>query len=353
MTDVLPIDINRVEVSRRAETDFSDLKFGKEFSDHMFTADYIDGSWQNLTILPYGPMSFTPGISALHYGQAIFEGMKAHRGPDGNVRVFRPYANLERFNISAERLCMPSVPEDVFMGGLTALLQLDENWVPDAPGSSLYIRPFMFATDSFIGIRPSDTYKFVIFTCPVGAYYTEPVRVKIETQYSRSCEGGMGYAKTPGNYAGALYPTKLAQQQGYHQLLWTDARDHKYFEESGTMNLMFVMGDTLLTPKLSTSILAGVTRDSVVQIAKAWGMPVEERRVSVEEIIRGLENGELKEAFGVGTAAVIAHISVIGFEGTNYELPYDSNSFSRRVKEEMANIKTGQTEDVNGWIYTI
>ena len=353
MTDVLPIETTKVAVSRLAETDFSDLRFGKFFSDHMFTADYSDGHWHSFAIVPYGPMAVTPGTSALHYGQAIFEGLKAHRGPDGEVLVFRPYANLERFNQSAERICMPSVPEELFIGGMTQLLALDEPWVPNEAGSSLYIRPFMFATDGFIGIRPSETYKFIIFTCPVGTYYSEPVKVKIETEYSRSCEGGMGYAKTAGNYAGALYPTRIAQEEGYHQLLWTDAKEHKYFEESGTMNVLFVMGDTLVTPKLGSSILAGVTRDSVLTIAREWGMNVEERRVSVQEVIKALENGTLKEAFGVGTAAVIAHICLIGHEGVNYELPHDPDSFSRRVKAEMAGIKTGSIADRYDWILKI
>ncbi len=354
MIDILPIDVQPIAKSRIGEVDFNDLKFGKVFADHMFVADYSDGHWHNFQIVPYGPLHFSPAMSALHYGQAIFEGMKAYRTADDSIVVFRPDANLERINRSAERLCMPTVPEEVFMSGLQQLVQLDQKWVPTQENSALYIRPFIFATDEFVGIRPSETYKFIIFTCPVGAYYSEPVKVRVESYYTRAAEGGTGFSKAAGNYAGALYPTKLAQQDGFHQLLWTDSKEHKYFEESGTMNLMFVINNTIVTPALSSSILAGVTRDSVLTLAKEWGMNVEERRVSVEEVITAIKAGTLQEAFGVGTAAVIAQIALINHEDTNYTLPaIETRQFSNKVHKVLDDIKHCRVEDKHKWIQKI
>lgn len=354
MTDIIPIDTQLITQSRISEVDFDDLKFGKVFSDHMFVADYCDGQWQNLQIVPYAPLSFGPAMSALHYGQAIFEGMKAYRTSNDEIVVFRPDANWKRINTSADRLCMPAIPEDVFMSGLSQLLQIDSQWVPKQKESALYIRPFMFATDEFVGIRPSDTYKFIIFTCPVGAYYNEPVRVRVETKFTRAAEGGTGFSKAAGNYAGALYPTKLAQAEGYHQLLWTDGKEHKYFEESGTMNLMFVINNVLVTPAVSSSILSGITRDSVVALAKEWGIAVEERRVSVAEVLEAIDNGTLQEAFGAGTAAVIAPIILINHEGSDYHLPaLETRQFSNRVRKALDDIKHCRIADTHGWIYKI
>lgn len=355
MTDILPIEITPISQSRINEVDFSDLKFGKSFSDHMFVADYSDGQWHNLQILPYQPLSFNPAMSALHYGQAIFEGMKAYRNIENEIVVFRPEANWERLNHSAERLCMPAIPKDIFMSGLQQLLQLDAKWVPNKEGSSLYIRPFMFATDEYVGIRPSDNYKFIIFTSPVDAYYSQPLRVRVETHYTRASEGGTGFAKTAGNYAVALYPSKIAQAEGYQQLLWTDAKEHKYFEESGTMNLMFVIDNKLVTPSLETAtILSGITRNSVITLAKEWGIPVEERRVSVAEVVEAAKNGTLNEAFGVGTAAVIAPIIVINHEGTDYQLPaMETRVLSKRIGKALDDIKHSRVADTHNWIYKI
>ena len=354
MIDTLDITIDQTEKSRINEVDFDNIPFGRVFSDHMFVADYKNGDWSNAHIMPYQPLELSPANSAIHYGQSIFEGMKAYRNDKGEILIFRPLDNFRRLNKSAERMCMAQLPEDVFMNGLTELLRLDNKWVPSKPNTALYIRPFMFAMDDYIGIRPSDTYKFMIFTCPVGSYYSEPVRVKIETHYSRAVQGGTGAAKAAGNYAASLYPARQAQQQGYHQLVWTDAKSHEYIEESGTMNIMFVIDNTIITTPTSDTILAGITRDSVLALAKDWGMKVEERRVSIKEVEQALREGRLQEAFGTGTAATIANIAKIGIGDNEYILPaIDNNAFSKRVFKALDDIKTGRTEDKWGWVYKV
>lgn len=345
------IRIERVKNSRISQVDFSDLPFGKIYTDHMFMADYRGGEWKNFRIVPYGHISVSPATPAIHYGQSIFEGMKAMKSPTGEVLVFRAADNWMRLNISGERMCMPHVPEELFMEGLSTLVALDQHWVPNAAGSSLYIRPFLFSADEYIGIRPSEDFTFMIILSPVGPYYATPVKVKIESHYTRATEGGTGYAKAGGNYGGAIYPAKLAQDQGYHQLLWTDGKTHQYIEESGTMNVMFVIEDTVVTPALSDSILAGITRDSVLKLARKWNLNVEERRISVKEIIEAAQNGRLKEAFGAGTAATIAHIELIGYEDKNYYLPpVAERTFSNKVYEELEGIKRGNVPDPFGWI---
>lgn len=351
MVETMKIAIEKVKKSRINEVDFANIPFGKIYTDHMFIADYRKGEWQNFRIMPYGYMPISPATPALHYGQSIFEGMKAYRGPEGEALVFRPLDNWSRMNISAERICMPHIPEELFMESLSALINLDRSWIPSTPGASLYIRPFMFSADEYIGIKPSDDFTFMIILCPVGSYYSTPVKVRIETQYTRASQGGTGYAKAGGNYGGAIYPAKLAQNDGYHQLLWTDGRNHEYIEESGTMNVMFVIDNTLVTPALSDSILAGITRDSVLHMARSWGMNVEERRISVKELIEGLENGKVQEAFGAGTAATIAHIELIGYNGKDYYLPsIETRKFSNKVLNELEGIKRGQKPDPFGWV---
>lgn len=351
MVETLKINMERTTRSRLPQVDFSNLPFGKVYSDHMFMADYRDGEWKNLRIVPYGHMSVSPATPAIHYGQSIFEGMKAYHSASGEALVFRPEDNLKRLNISAERMCMPTLPEELFMESLSMLIDVDRQWIPSSEGSSLYIRPFMFSADEYIGIRPSLDFTFMIILSPVGAYYSTPVKVKIETHYTRAVQGGTGYAKAGGNYGGAIYPAKLAQDQGYHQLIWTDGKEHKFIEESGTMNVMFVIGDTLVTPALSDSILAGITRDSVLTLARSWGMKVEERKISVNELVEGLESGKVKEAFGVGTAATIAHIELIGHEGKDYQLPaVEKREFSNKVYKELEGMKRGNRPDPFGWI---
>jgi branched-chain amino acid aminotransferase len=323
-------------------------------SDHMLVAEYENGEWENARIVPYGELSLLPAISALHYGQAIFEGMKAYRMENGEVAIFRPQANLDRFNLSAERMCMPAIPADIFIGGLEQLIKLDSAWAPTGAGNSLYIRPFMFATDAFVGIRPSERYTFIIFTCPVNTYYTAPLRVKVETHYTRAAHGGTGFAKCAGNYAGALLPTKLANAEGYQQILWTDAETHTHLEESGTMNIILVKEGKLVTPKTADTVLKGITRDSIITLAKSWGMPVEERTITLTELVEGIQQGTITEAFGAGTAAVVAPIATIGYEGTDYHLSEVSTwTVAPKIKEALNAIRIGTAPDTFDWMVTV
>ncbi len=352
MNKTIEIQVKKTEASKLPETDFDNLAFGQTISDHMFVADYKDGEWGDFRIEPYAPLDLNPANATLHYGQSVFEGLKAYKNDNGDVLLFRPDANQKRLKESAIRMCIPPVPEELFMEGLARLMEVDRDWIPNKPGCSLYIRPFIFATDDYLGIRPSATYKFMIFTCPVGHYYAKPVSVKVETQYTRAAEGGTGYAKAAGNYAGSLYPAQLAQQQGYDQLLWTDGKNHSFIEESGTMNVMFIIDGKLITaPTTKGTILKGITRDSVLTLAKEMGLPVEERFLTVSELQEALENGTLQEAFGTGTAATIAHISKINVDEKDYTLPEKpQGAFSYKVLETLDAIKYGKQEDVHGWI---
>lgn len=346
--------INPISKSRIDEIDFENLTFGRSFADHMLVAEYADGAWQSVTIQPYGPLSYQPAMMSLHYGQAIFEGMKAYRSKNDDILVFRPEENFKRFNKSALRMCMPEVPEEIFLGGLKQLLQLDKAWVPAKEGCSLYIRPFMFATDEYVGVSPSTTYKFIIFNCPVGSYYAKPLRVRVETNYIRAAKGGVGFSKNAGNYGGSLYPTQLANKDGYDQIIWTDAATHEFVEEAGTMNLMFVINGALVTAPTGDTILDGVTRKSVLQIAKDWGLKVEERQLSVKELVQGIKDGSVTEAFGAGTAAVIAPICTIGYDGQDYNLPERKESdFSSKVYKEINQIRLGEVEDTRNWIFKV
>ncbi|NVK84049.1 MAG: branched-chain amino acid aminotransferase [Cytophagia bacterium] len=354
MIDTATIRIEQTPQSRINELDENNIPFGKLYSDHMFIADYVNGEWQDFRIVPYQNMSVSPAMTTLHYAITIFEGLKAYKNAAGEVVIFRPQANASRLNISAERMCIPEVPESLFMDGLTELLKLDSSWVPSKPGTALYIRPFVFGTDEYIGVRPSENYRFMIITCPVGAYYTKPVKVKIETKFSRAFEGGTGYAKAGGNYAASLYPAQLAQQQGFDQLIWTDGKTHEFVEESGTMNVMFVIDGVLRTAPTSGTILKGITRDSVLTIAREWGMQVEESPVRVSEVVEAAKEGRLQEAFGVGTAATIAPIASIGYEDELFDLPTaDDSYFSKKILKELDGIRTGETEDRHGWVYKI
>jgi branched-chain amino acid aminotransferase len=348
------IKVQKTTQSRIKDLDFNHLSFGKVFSDHMFVADYKNGKWDDCQIVPYAPFQMSPAAAVLHYGQAIFEGMKAYKNEKGEVSLFRPIANQKRINTSAERMCMQTIPEEIFMEGLKQLIELDSAWVPTVEGSSLYIRPFLIATDEFIGVHPSDSYRFIIITSPSGAYYSEPVKVLVETNYSRAVEGGVGFAKVSGNYGRSLLPTKLANDRGYQQIIWTDGKTHQYVEESGTMNLMVVIDDVLITPPLGDTILAGITRDSVLTLARDWDMKVEERKLSIIEVMEAHKGGILQDAFGTGTAATITHISHIGFEGKDYELPpVNTRIFSNKVKKELDNIHLGKVEDIHKWMFKL
>ena len=354
MPHTLDIKITKTTSSRLQETDFSNLSFGRYFSDHMFVADYADGEWKNFQIMPYGNLSMSPAMAALHYGQTFFEGLKAYKHPDGKIVVFRPDKNAERFNLSAQRMCMPELPTEIFIQSIAALVDLDKDWIPASPGTSLYIRPYMFATDPYLGVQPSKTYKYIILTCPVGAYFSKPLKVKIEDKYSRASEGGFGFAKTGGNYGGSLYPAQEALKEGFDQIIWTDGRDHAYIEELGAANVMFMIDGTLVTPSTRDTILKGVTRDTVLTLARKWGVPVEERRISVAEVIEGLKTGKLTEAFGAGTAATIAPIASIGHEGQIYTLPEQSKAeFSNKALSTLNDIRYGLGPDEFGWNYVI
>lgn len=354
MNDTLDMTITKAEQSRLTGTDFSQLPFGKVFSDHMFIAEFDNGVWGNLQVLPYGPISVSPAISALHYGQAIFEGMKAYRQADGKISVFRPEKNFERFNKSAMRMSMPEIPKDIFMQGIAALIEIDERWVPAQDGYSLYIRPVMFATDPYLGVKPSDKYIFALLTTPTGHYYNKALKVKIETEYTRADDGGVGYAKTAGNYARSLYPFAEAQKEGFDQLIWTDAHSHEYIEEAGTANLIFVIDGKLVTPSVRSTVLDGVTRDTIIQLAKKAGIEVEERRVSVKEVIEGIESGKLTDAFAAGTAATVTPIGEIGYQGKTYQLPdVSTRTVSAGIAKALNDIRYGLAPDEFGWNWIV
>lgn len=354
-TSALSFAVKKVEESRIHQIDWDNLAFGKSFSDHMFMMEYAQGEWKQARIVPFEPIPMHPAMSAIHYGQSIFEGLKAYRGKNGKITIFRPDMNAKRFAESANRMCMPTVPEDIFLEAIRQLVSLDQNWVIESPGYSLYIRPFLFATDEFVGIKPAETYKFMIITSPVGAYYSEPVRVKIEEYYTRAVSGGVGRAKAAGNYGSSLYPAKIAQNQGFHQLIWTDAVEHKYIEESGTMNIVFQLNGKLVTPSEdSDTILRGVTKRSIIEIAQIWGIEVEERKVSVEEIVTAARSGLLEDAFGAGTAATIAQIAKIGYRDEIFELPpMESRTISNRIKDYMNALKYQEIDDEMGWNFLI
>ena len=354
MTETFDIKITKAAHSRLSETDFSNLVFGHTFSDHMLIADYADGEWKNFEILPYGAIMLSPAISSLHYGQAFFEGLKAYKHADGKVSVFRPDKNSQRFNKSAERLCMPQMPEELFIQSIAAVVDIDREWVPTQPGHAMYIRPVMFATDPYLGVTPSKTYKFAVLIGPVGPYFTKPLRVKFEEHYTRAAEGGFGYAKAAGNYGGSMLPFKKAAEEGFDQLIWTDAKEHLYVEEMGAANVMFVLDGKLITPSTRDTILDGVTRDTVIALAKSWGMPVEERRVSIAEIVEGAKNGKLTDAFGAGTAATIAPIGELNYKGIDYKLTDPAGrEFSNKVLTTLDNIRYGRSKDTFSWNYTI
>lgn len=337
-----------------SEFDQNKLRFGRQFTDHMFSAVYENGNWTDLQIMPFGNLSLNPATSLIHYGQSIFEGLKAYKSDSGETLVFRPLDNARRLNKSAHRMCMPALPENIFISGLTKLLQIDQGWIPVGDSFSLYVRPFMFATDEFLGVKPSESYRFLIIASPAGSYYTRPVRVKVETHFTRSTPGGTGAAKAAGNYAASLFPASKGQQDGFDQLIWTDSTEHRYIEESGTMNIAFQIDNKLVTPPLSDTILAGITRDSVLKIARHWGMEVEERKISVDELIEAHKAGLLKDAFGLGTAATLIQIESITCDDVEYNLPpVESREISNRLSGYLQRLKRGQEEDPFGWILSV
>ena len=347
------IKVTPTTTSKIDSIDFKNLGFGTVFSDHMLVCDYKNGAWSTPEIVPFQPISLMPSAKIFHYGQSIFEGMKAYKDTDKKTWLFRPDENFKRFNISAKRLSIPELPEAVFMEGLKALLKVDEQWIPTQDGSSLYIRPIIFATGEGFHASPADAYKFMICTAPSGAYFAGKVKVLIEQKYSRSANGGVGYAKAGGNYAGQFYPTQLAIEKGYHQVIWTDDNTHEYIEEAGAMNIFVRINDTLITGPTSDRILDGITRKSILDIAKDEGIKVEVRKFTVTEIVEASKNGSLKEMFGAGTAAVISPIATFGFKDTDYDLPELENPVALKLKKRIMDIQTNKAEDLFGWTVNV
>lgn len=347
------IDIVKAENSKISKVNFDDLPFGRIFTDHMFYCDYIDGQWQQPKIVPYQAMTLEPSARVFHYGQAVFEGMKAFKDNHGKVWLFRPDENCRRINKSAARLAIPEFPENYFFDGLNTLLKMDSDWIKSGVGNSLYIRPFVFAIEPAISAAPANTYRFMIICSPAKAYYTGKVRVLFAEKYSRSADGGVGFAKAAGNYAAQFYPTNLAQAKGFQQIIWTDANTHKYLEEAGTMNIFFRINDTLITAPNNDRILDGVTRKSVIQLAKDNNIDIEVRRVSVKEIKEAARNGSLKEIFGAGTAAVISPISAFEHADEVFEIGDLDNSYANMFKQQLLNIQHNITEDKHNWRYEV
>jgi branched-chain amino acid aminotransferase len=343
------IKVTRTAKTKINEVDFSNLSFGTVFSDHMLICDYKNGDWKAPEVVPYQPITLDPSSKIFHYGQSIFEGMKAYKDENGDIFLFRPLDNFKRLNISAKRLAIPELPEAYFMEGLKALLEVDQDWIPTTKGSSLYIRPFVFASGKGFHASPADEYKFIIATAPSGAYFSGKVKVLIEEKYSRSANGGVGYAKAGGNYAGQFYPTQLAVAKGYNQVIWTDDNAHEYIEEAGAMNIFVRINDTLITAPTNDRILDGITRKSIIEIAKQEGIPVEVRPLTVTEVVAAAKNGTLKEMFGAGTAAVVSPISVFGHKGTDYNLPELENDYATLLKKKITDIQYNRSSDPFGW----
>ncbi|WP_185877512.1 branched-chain amino acid aminotransferase [Blattabacterium cuenoti] len=347
--------IEKTFLSQLRKVNFKKISFGSYYSDHMFCSEYRNGIWKNSTIKPFGNIVVSPISLVFHYGQAVFEGMKAYKDKNNNVFLFRPKENFKRMNRSAIRLEMPSIPEEIFMNGLKKLIDLDRDWIPNNYGQSLYIRPFLIATDGILSAKPSKNYMFMIISTPVDSYYNKPLKIKVEEKYGRSVSGGVGFAKAAGNYASSFYPTRLANEEGFDQILWTDSSTHTKVEESGTMNVFFLFKDTLITPKFNDNILSGITCNSIISIAKKDKIKVEERDLNILEIIEGLKNGELKEAFGCGTAAVITFFKIISYKGIDYCLPKisDKNRISMYLKKRLLDIQHNLSKDPFKWRFLL
>ncbi len=346
------------ESERKELPSSSGLGFGTHFSDHMFLINYTEGQgWHDPRILPYGKFSLDPAAASLHYGQAIFEGLKAYRGKDGKIRLFRARDNMERLNHSAWRMCMPQVDKEELLEAIKALIRVDKRWVPEARGTSLYVRPFMFAIEAFLGVRPAREYMLSVIMSPVGAYYAEgfnPIKIFVTDKYIRAVPGGVGEAKTAGNYAASLMASKEAKELGFTQVLWLDAAERRYIEEVGTMNIFFLLEDTLVTPALTGSILPGITRDSVLHLARDWGLKVEERRIAIDEVLKKAEGHSLKECFGTGTAAVISPVGLLYYRDKDYAINSGkTGNLAQRLFDEITGVQYGEREDIYGWTEVI
>lgn len=345
----MEIRIERVKTSKLPHTDLSKIPFGRVFTDHMFVMDYKDGRWQNARIEGVQPLPMHPANLTLHYGQSIFEGMKASRNEEGVPLLFRTEMHAARMNASAKRMCMPTIDQDIFVEACRQLVYLEKDWIPSMEGSALYIRPFMFATDEFLGVAPSETYKFIILTLPVAPYYSAPVKLYASTEYIRAAQGGVGEAKTAGNYAASLLASKQAKEMGFDQVLWLDGKEFKYVQEVGTMNIFFAIGDKIITPPTDGAILKGITRDCFLHILEDRGYEVEIRPISMDEIMEAYHKGSLKEVFGSGTAAVAVDVKQIGYKDQLIELQPKTESLAKMLKDEINGIRSGKIEDRFGW----
>ena len=354
MLAAIDFNISRSGVSKLKDTVLQNIPFGKYFTDHMLEADYENGEWKTVEIKPYQPLSLFPSVAAIHYGQSIFEGVKAYRNQAGEAQIFRPFDNFKRFNASAERMQMPEIPEEIFMEGMRQLVEIDRDWIPEQENHSLYIRPFMFGSDDLIGVRPSEKYKFMIILSPTGPYYSAPMRIYVEEKYVRAVPGGVGYAKAAGNYGGAMYPTAQAKMKGYDQVLWTDAYEHKYVQECGTMNVFFIIGDKAITPDLDAgTILSGVTRDSTIKLLKEKGFIVEERPIHIDEIVNAFNAGLLYEVFGTGTAATISMIKELRYKDFVMNFDVDKWRVAPYIKKTLTDIKEGRVDDRFDWMVKV
>lgn len=347
------LKIQKTNNSRLANFDFSNIPFGRNFSDHMLIAEYVDGQWVRSEIVPYGNLELSPATTSFHYAQSIFEGMKAHRSVNGDIVLFRPEENFNRLNRSGARISMPPVPKEIFIDGLKELIKLDHEWVPKAEGTSLYIRPFMMGTEPFVGVKTPNRYLFIIITSPVGAYYSEDVSVYVDEENARAVKG-VGAAKFAGNYAASLSPVDAARAKGYKDVLWLDSEKHELVQEVGTMNIFFVKnGNTLLTPALDGGFLPGITRDSIIKLAKHLGYQVEEKALNIREVVASIEKGEITEVFGAGTAAVVTYINRLGFQGKDYIFDTSKYEVSTKLKETLVNIQKGIIADPFGWVVPV
>ena len=354
---MLDIKIEKTSCPKE-KPDSATLGFGKKFSDHMFIMEYKEGEgWKNPRIVPFGNISLNPASTVFHYGAEIFEGMKAYRTPDGKIQMFRPYENAKRMNNSAERICLPEIPEEDFVQALEALVKIDADWVPHEPETSLYLRPFTIANDPFLGVHPATEAIFMIIASPVGSYYAEglnPVSIMIETEDVRAVRGGTGYAKCGGNYGASLRAGKRAEEKGYSQVLWLDGVERKYIEEVGAMNVMFMVGDEIVTPALTGSILPGITRKSCIELLRSRGYKVTERQFSLEELKEACANGTLKEAWGCGTAAVVSPIGKLVIGDETYVINNNEiGAVTQELYDTLTGIQWGKIEDTFGWVYPV
>ena len=355
MISAADFKITRVKQSKLKDLNLDNIPFGKYFTDHMLEADYKDGEWKIEGIKPYQALALAPSAAALHYGQSIFEGIKAYNDIDGtHINIFRPYENFKRFNISAERMMMPQVPEEIFIDGMHALINVDRSWIPKKADHSLYIRPFMFNADEMIGVKPGEHFKFLILLSPTGPYYAAPMRITVEEKYVRAAKGGLGFAKTAANYAASLYAASEAQKIGYDQVLWTDEIEHKYVQECGTMNVFFIIGNTAITPGLEDgTILNGVTRNSLITLLKEMNFTVEERPLNIDEIIDAYKAGQLRETFGAGTAATISLIKELKYKDFVMKFDIDTWKIAPELKRKLEAIHVGLEPDTHGWLNQI